>query len=152
MLLTTNHRKGRPKMANYTENNSSNNNGNYDLSYLTDDELPALIDCSEAQDSETEVSGDEGLPALEYDEPSSLPLHSPSISHNNWCDLLATPQVIQYPDDILITGWGSPHILNPSSIRLWRTLLPHCMQSVHDSQSLTTSSVPSKKDQCPDER
>ena len=141
-------------MANYTENNPSDDNGNYDLSYLTDDELPALIECGEAQDSETESSGEEGLPALEYDGPSSLPLHSPLVSNNNWCDLLATPQVIQYHDDILITGWGSPYsyTLDPSSIRLWRTLLQHCMQSVQDSQSLTTSSVPSKEDQCPDKR
>src|SRR6056300_1373875 len=92
------------------------------------------------------------VPALEYDGPSSLPLHSPLISNNNWCDLLATTQVIQYPDDILITGWGSPHTLDPPSIRLWRTLPQHCMQSVHDSQSLTTSFVPSKEDQCPDKR
>ena len=139
-------------MEDFANDNSSDAHGNYNLSYTTDDELPALIDCGEAQNSETESSGDEGLPALEYDGPSSLPLHSPLASNNNWCDLLATPQVIQYPDDLLIIGWGPPHTSDPSSIRLWRTLLQHCMQSVHDSQSLTTRSVPSKEDQCPDKR
>ena len=138
----------------YSYDNTSTTEGQPDMSDATDDELPALIECGEAQDSETESSGEEGLPALEYDGPSSLPLHSPLVSNNNWCDLLATPQVIQYHDDILITGWGSPYsyTLDPSSIRLWRTLLQHCMQSVQDSQSLTTSSVPSKEDQCPDKR
>ena len=94
-------------MADYSDNNTSTTNGGLL------DELPALIDCGEAQDSETENSGDEGLPALEYDGPSSLPPPSPLVSNNNWCDLLATPQVIQYPDDILIAGWGSPRILDP---------------------------------------
>ena len=79
------------------------------LSYSTDDELPALLDCGEAQESETESSGDEGLLALEYDGPSSPPLHSPLVSNNNnECDLLAAPLVIQYPDDMLITRWGPP--------------------------------------------
>ena len=69
-------------MEDFTNDNSSDAHGNYNLSYITDDELPAFIDCGEAQDSETESSGDEGLPALEYDGPSSLPLHSPLVSNN----------------------------------------------------------------------
>ena len=139
-------------MGDYTNNNSSKTNGDLDLSYPTDDELPELIDCSEAQESETESSGDEGLRAVEYDGPTSPPLHSPLVSNNNWCDLLAAPQVIQYPDDMLIAGWGSPYILDPSSIRLWRTILQHCMQLVLDPQSPDAISIHSKKDQCQDKR
>ena len=79
-------------------------------------------------------------------------IHSPLVSSNNWCDLLAAPQVIQYPDDILIAGWGSPYILDPSSIRLWRTIMQHYMQLVHDPQSPDATSVHSKEDQCQNKR
>ena len=93
-------------MEDCTKDNT-NANSWFDLSYSTDEELLAPLVGDEAQVSETESSGDEGLPALEYDRSSSPPMHSPIVS-NGRADLLAVPMVTQYPDDVLITRWGLP--------------------------------------------
>ena len=119
------------------------------MSYSTDEELPALLSGDEAQVSDTESIGDEELPALEYNGSSSPPLHSPMVS-NDEADLLAAPLVTQYPDDVLITGWGPPDRVSSSSIQLWCTIMRGYMQMLRDAQLSGVGAARDRKDQCRD--